>query len=566
MIHQTHAFSHALKWRMTWNKHDLDYQPQVQGCPKFMSARKAASMIQDSDVCISSGMAGNARCSIFYWAVKDSFLTNHHPKNLTWITVSAQGGRGKAPGTIEELDPPGLVTQYISGHVETAKSLLKSAEAGNLDIHTLPQGEMTFLLEAQANGETSIDSKTGIGTFLDPRIGSGSALTPRSGSKYITVSKNDPEQLTYHLPKIDVAVFSAPYADSKGNIYFHDAAVITENIESAMAARKNGGKVLVAVSRVIEEDPEKISLSSEYVDAIVVNPWNEQTASIKQRKYWPMFTRKAQEDEQRSMDKLRTINKMLGITPKRGPIEDALSRMTASLFVKEVKKKSLINLGIGLPEEVGRFLLKGGIYKDVICSSETGVYNGLPTPGIYFGGAINPKEIHSSAWMFKHYRENLDVSVLGLLQVDSEGNVNVSKKGPSITDCVGPGGFINISCCAKTIIFIGSWMAQSTFSMRDGVLNLKSAGKSRFVNKVDEITFSGKQALKHGKKVFYVTNVGIFKLTHRGLELIQVAPGINIQKDIVETSSARIIVPRDRTIPVVSNDVMTGKGFHLKYA
>ncbi len=561
LLNKTHALAHVLKWRLTWDKYDLDYESSNVNNLKFVSARKAAGLIKDSDVCISSGMAGNGRCSIFYWAIRDSYLTNNHPKNLTWVSVSAQGGRGKAPGTVEELDPPGLVDKYLSGHVETAKSLLKSAEEGNIELHTFPQGEMVYLLEAQARGEETIDSKTGVGTFLDPRAGSGSSITPNPTQEYITVSEKDSEKLSYRLPKIDVAVFSAPYADREGNIYYQDAAVITENTESALAAHKNGGKVIVAVSGIIEKNEKEISLPAHIVDAIVVNPWNEQTASIKQKKFWNMFTKGAEVDEKDAIDKLRMVNRLMGITPKRGIVENALSRMATSLFVKEVEKDSLINFGIGLPEEVGRHLLEGGLYKDIICSSETGVYNGLPTPGAYFGGAINPKKILSSIWMYNHYKENLDVAVLGLMQVDSEGNVNVSKRGSRVSDYVGPGGFINITSSAKTIIFIGSWMAKAKMVIKDGAMRIKEPGIVKFVDKVDQVTFSGKQALKKGKRVFYVTNVGIFKLTKRGLELIQVTPGINIQRDIVERSNARIIIPRGKSIPVVPHDVMTGIGF-----
>lgn len=565
LLRKTHTLAHVLKWRMNWDKVDLDFKPSETLNGKFVSARQAVKLIKDTDVCISSGMAGNARCSVFFWAIREAFLKENRPKNLTWVTVSAQGGRGKAPGTIEELDPPGLVKEYLSGHVETAKSLLRSAENGNLEIHTFPQGEMTFLLEAQARGESSIDSKTGIGTFLDPRVGKGTPVTPNANNNYVSVSAEDPEKLTYHLPKIDVAVFSAPYADKEGNIYFQDAAVITENIESALAARYNGGKVMVAVSKIIEKDKERISLTADMVDAIVVNPLNEQTASVKQKKYWPMFTKGAEVDEKTALDKIRMVNNIMGIAPKRGRLEETLCRMAASLFVKETDKDSLANFGIGLPEEVGRVLMESGVHRNIICSSETGVYNGLPTPGMFFGGAINPKEIHSSAWMFKHYEENLDVSILGMMQVDSEGNVNVSTKGPKVTDSIGPGGFINISSSAKTIIFVGGWMSRSNMKIKDGVLQLKTNGVPRFVKKVDHVTFCGKQALKSGKKVFYVTNVGVFKLTERGLELRQVVPGVNIQKDIIEVSEARIIVPRNKRIPVCCNRTMSGKGFQLKF-
>ncbi len=565
ILENANMLLHVLKWRMTWEKYDLDYKEKNIDSVKFMTAREVADSIKNDSVCISSGMAGNARCSIFYWAIRDSFKENKRPKDLTWITVSAQGGRGKSPGTVEELDCPGLLKMYLSGHVESAKKLTKRGEGGLVELHIFPQGEMTFLLEAQAKGEDSIESETGVGTFLDPRTGTGSPVTPGTDKQFITVSENNPDKLVYRLPKIDVAVFSAPYADKEGNIYYKDAAVITENSESALAAKKNGGKVFVSVGKIIEKNEKEISLSKEFVDGVVVNPRNEQTATINQRKKWSMFTKGARVNEAKALKKLNLPNEFMGITPVRGPVENTLSRMAASLFTRVAKKGNLINFGIGLPEEVGRLLFEGGLYPDLICSAETGVYNGLPTPGVFFGGAINPKEMYSSAWIFNHYKTNLDIAVLGLMQADSEGNVNVSKRSDQISDYVGPGGFLNIAASAKTVIFIGSWMAKSEMSINNGSLSIDKPGIVKFVEKVDQVTFSGKKALEQGKNVYYVTNAGIFKLTERGIEIRQVAPGVDIKKDIIDVSKARIVLPESGDVPLISNDIMSGEGFKLEW-
>lgn len=567
LIDKAKITGQVLWWRATSAKRDLDYKPgnTAELSPKFVSAREAAGLIENGSVCISSGMAGNARCSIFYWAIREAYLGEKRPGGLTWITVSAQGGRGRVPGTVEELDPPGLVDRYISGHVETTKSLLARAEEGHIELHTLPQGEMTFLLEAQARGEEIVESGTGVGTFLDPRCGTGSPVTPGAKSSFVRVSENDPGKLAYRLPKIDVAMFSAPYADAEGNIYYKNAAVITENTESAMAARKNGGKVLVAVSGIIEKDPSAISLPGSMVDAVVVNPRNEQTATIRQRNYWPMFTAGGNVDEADAVEKLRFINRLMRVTPSRGPVENTLSRMAATLLTRQTKKGSLINLGIGLPEEVGRLLFEGGLYQDLVCSSETGVFHGLPTPGVYFGAAINPRKIRSSAWIFDHYKKHLDLTVLGLMQVDSLGNVNVSKRGPRVTDYVGPGGFLNIAASARTIIFMGSWMAKAKMSIEDGRLSIQKPGIVKFVEAVEQVTFSGQSALEQGKKVFYVTNVGIFRLTRRGMELIRVAPGIDIERDILAVSRAKIVLPESGRVPEVPQEIMTGASFRLQW-
>jgi propionate CoA-transferase len=200
---------------------------------KFRSARAAVDMIPDSACVISCGFAGNARCSIFFWALRERYLQVGEPKWLTWISVGAQGGRGRVPGTVEEVALDGLVSAYISGHSETAKAMLRLADAGRLELHALPQGEMTEVIEAQARGERNVRSRSGVGSFLDTRVGRGSPVTPNATMQF---AQADDDAIVYSLPQIDVALISAPYADRAGNIYFHDAATISENSEATRAA------------------------------------------------------------------------------------------------------------------------------------------------------------------------------------------------------------------------------------------------------------------------------------------------------------------------------------------
>ena len=165
--------------------------------------------------------------------------------------------------------------------------------------------------------------------------------------------------------------------------------------------------------------------------------------------------------------------------------------------------------------------------------------------------------------MFRHYREQLDTAVLGFLQVDTSGNVNVSRRGPNVSDYVGPGGFPSIIQAARRVIFIGTWMAGACWEVTDAQLRLKQAGRPKFVDRVDEITFSGKRGLADGKQVYYVTNVGVFRLTSRGLEMICKMPGVDIERDILANSNARLVIPVD--VPSVDKAVVTGEGFRLHW-
>ncbi len=553
---------HIAKWRLTWDKKDLDYKPKNVSNPKFMSARQAVELINDGDVVATNGMAGNMRCSIFYWAVKDRFLKTGHPANLTWIGVGGIGGRGRVPGTIEEVGIKGLVTRLIAGHLETMKSLLKLAQSGDLQMHNMTQGQMAFAIEAQGRGEPYVKSDTAVGTYMDPRVGKGSCIATTTDESLITVDGNE---LRFSLPPIKVAMFVGSAADEEGNIYMQHVPMYTEAPDIAYAAKKNGGKVAVAVAEIIPKDEKNIFLSKDYVDAIVVNPENEQVGSVPQRKYWKMFDVGWNVDTDDAVEKLKFVNNVLGITPYRGPVENALARLAASLFTKNVVKGAHVNIGVGMPEEVSRLLYEGGLYKDVTFMTETGVFGGLPTMGIFFGSAINPQKLMTSAQMFRFYYDHLHCSCLGLLQADEEGNINVSKRGEGPVNYVGCGGLPDIAAAAKTIVFVGSWMAHAQMSVEDGKLKITKPGKLKFVKKVDEITFSGKEAMRKGKNVFYATNVGVFQLTPQGMMLIQVMPGIDVKKDILDVCEMKIILPPDGNVPMVDRAIVTGEGFKLEW-
>jgi propionate CoA-transferase len=455
------------------------------------------------------------------------------------------------------------VTRCIAGHTETAKSLLRLADAGRLELHTLPQGEMTHVIEAQGSGEQQVRSRTGIGTFLDTRVGRGSPVTPEATTQF---ARADGDAIVYSLPPIDVALFNAPYADRDGNIYFHHAATITENVEAARAARRNDGLVLVSVSGLIQRDEASIGLRAEDIDGIVVNPRNEQTGSVPQSEYWPMFTAGANVDEHEAIERLRFINQTLGITPRRSGVDDALARLGAMTFVENVPADATVNVGVGLSEEICRVLYESRVHEQITFTTESGPYGGLPAPGIFFGAAINPERLESSAWMFRHYREHLDAALLGFLQLDSAGNINLSKRGPRMLDYVGPGGAPSIIDGAKTVLFAGKWMQGAKVSIRGDRLHLEKPGEPKLLERVDEVTFSGRAGLEFGKQVFYVTDLALLELTGAGLTLRAVMPGIDIERDLLANSRAHIHVPSDpapRTLPAA---VVTGKDFHLAWA
>jgi propionate CoA-transferase len=517
---------HVARWRLTWDKYDSEHLPAGLG-PKFVSARSAAELIDDGNVVISCGMAAHHRASILYWAIRDRFQRSGHPRDLTWCGVGALGGRGRVPGTLEELGIPGLVSTAILGHLETVKSFLTLAESHDLELHTLPQGELAFLIEGQGDGRLSRESPVGVGSFLDPRVGAGSPVTENARMQLIEALG---DQLRYRLPRLDVALFNAPYADPQGNIYVTGAACLTEIHDSARAVHANAGTVIACVADVIEPIPGMTYVPSEWVDAVVVNPRNEQTGSIPQRRYWSGFTVEGDPNPARVMHNVRFLNRVLRITPRRSAADEALARLTASVIAERLSPGALINLGVGLPEEAGRLLGEEGLDADPVKTTEAGAIGGTPASGIFFGAAVNPLRLESSAEMFHRYECGLDLACLGILQVDGAGNVNVSRRGNGVTTCVGPGGLPDITHHARTLVFVGSFAHHERLELDGGLLHVVEQGEAKFVDRVREITFEGTRALRRGQTVIYVTHRAIFRLTDAGLTLTHISAGVDRKK------------------------------------
>jgi propionate CoA-transferase len=560
LLTKVRLLGHIARWLLTWRRRDTAYRPAGLELPKFMSAREAVALIPDGATVVGSGMAASQRATVLYWAIQERWRREGHPAGLTWVSVGAQGGRGRVPGTMEELGAPGLITRYIMGHLETQKAFLKLGDAGLVELHTMPQGELCFLLEAQMRGEDAILSSTGLNSFCDPTTGRGSRVSAEAGESFIT---REGDQLRYRLPRLDVAVFSLSYADVDGNVYATHAALFTEAFESAMAVHRNGGRVIVCVGGVIPKNEAAIFLPTAVVDAIVVNPRNEQTCSVPQRKYWPMFAEGAQVDMAEAIQELKFINDTLRITPVRREAENALARLAAARVLRELHPGAWVNIGVGLPEEVGRILFEQGLAGDLTFVSETGVIGGLPAPGIFFGASINPREIISSAALFHRCKERLEVAIFGQLQVDSRGNVNVSQRGPGCRGYVGPGGFPTMAAAAKTLFIVGAWQDGARFRLKDGKVSILRRGTPKFVAQVDEVTFNGQEALKAGKRVFFVTSVGLFRLTSRGMELCEIMPGLDLQRDVLDATAMRIVLPENGEVPVVDAAIVTGIGYTL---
>jgi len=563
MTVQTKArlFLHLLRWQWAMRHQNPHYRFTVPGNPKFMGPMEAVKHhVKDGDCVALSGLAGNQQATILYHALRESYRLMGHPRDLTVLVPGGTGGRGRIPGSPEELGQPGLMRRFFTGHAETYKAMLRLVDEGRLELQILPQGVMSLLFDAQAKGGSLSPQVSGVGTFLDPRCGRGTPWGDPEGEQFVSV---EGDLLKYRMPKVDVALFNAPAADRKGNIYVQNAAIIGDSHEIAMAAKRNQGKVIVNVGSLVEEGFGEVFLSCEDVDAVVYWKGTEQALSVPYSKHWPLFTTGSELRPIEAMERLRFINRCIGVTPKRGQVEEALARLACQVLVQHCTEGSVVNVGVGLPEEVCWLLLKTGVWDKLDLFAESGVWGGIPAPGAFFGAAVCPKERVSSAETFKRCRESLDASVLGALQVDGEGNVNVSKRGEGAINYVGPGGFMDFTMDAKTVVFVTSWMAHSKFSIQGKKIRVVKPGPVKFMKRVDEVTFPGKIALERVKNVYYVTHVGVFHLTPRGMVLERVLPGIDVQKDIIDSTPMKVVLPENGEVPQVEENVLTGEGFRL---
>lgn len=554
------------RWGAATLRPDTAFPSPVAGNPLFQSPRDAVRRIADGAVVAASGFGVHQRASILYHALVEEFAARGRPRDLTVVNIGGHGGRGILPGTLDELGRRGLCRRLVTSHFETFHRFLDLAAAGECELQCLPLGVMALLYDAQARGRRSLTSDTGVGTFLDPRVGRGSPLT--GGGAPLVAARG--ERLRYTLPLIDVALFNLPAADRDGNLYALDAAVIGDALELARAARRNGGRVIANVGLLVEPGYGRVFLPADMVDAVVYYPWTEQTLGFFHDGPWRLVSRPgrtaAAGDVAGAVAATRALRRAAGLVgafPRRTPVDAAVWRLAAATLVQNAPRGARVVLGTGMPEELGAVLFEHGGLRDLTLMIESGAVGGVPAAGGYFGVAFGPREIVSTAEIFRRCERRLDVACLGALEVDGEGNVNVSSRGPELRTYIGPGGFVDFATMARTIVFVCGWARRGAIEVDGQRLRVRRAGEPKFVTRVTEVSFNARHALDAGKRVFYATPVGLFRLTRRGLTLTAAFPGIDVRRDVVGATPVRIQLPASGRVARLPGSIVNGVGFSL---
>ncbi|HOE66956.1 MAG TPA: CoA-transferase [Candidatus Hydrogenedentes bacterium] len=498
-----------------------------------VSAREAIANIPDGATVLVNPVA----IEEVFSAVEESFLETGRPSGLTFVWSAGIGPFSDEPRGLNHFGHAGLAKRYIGGHFGLNHKVVKLIAANQVEAYNLPQGTLAQLYRGIAAKRTGLLTTVGLGTFVDPRIEGGKLNNRTRNAEDLVelVRLNGEEMLLYKAFPVHVGIIRGTAADPSGNITADDEAIVMEMLEVAMAVKNCGGFVIAQVEALLDAPayPHHVRVPGLFVDYVV-------KASSPSMHPHTLFVER---------DPSYSGRQRVDLRQEAHPLPLSIEKIICRRAAMELRPGMSINLGVGIPMGVAAVAFEEKLLDSVTMNNEVGAVGGLPEGGKNFGPAKNPSAFLSQPQMFDFYDGGgLDLTCVGLAQADREGNVNVSKIGPKIIGC---GGFIDITQSAQTCLFCGEFNAGARSAhVENGRLVIEQDGSiPKFVEAVEQITFSGSVARQRDKRILFITERCVFTLTRSGLELSEAAPGVDIQRDILDRMAFTPSVPA--TVPLM---------------
>lgn len=493
---------------------------------KIVSADDAIRLIRDGDTLVTGGFVGIGVAEELLIALERRFASGAGPHDLTLFFAAGQGD-GRERG-LNHLAAPGLLARVIGGHWGLVPRLGQLASDDRVRAYNLPQGVISQLFRDIAAGKPGLLTTVGLDTFVDPRHGGGRLNASTTEDLVEVVTMRGQEYLFYRALPIHVALLRGTTADVEGNVTMEREALTLESLAIATAVRNSGGIVIMQVERIAASgtlSPRAVKIPGVLVDCVVVAEPQHHWQTFAER-YSPAFA-----------GELR-VPADTGVAM---PLNDR--KIIARRAALELRANAVVNLGIGMPEGVAAVANEEKISDLLTLTAEPGVIGGVPAGGLNFGAAANAQAIIDQPYQFDFYDGGgLDIAFLGLAQADAAGNINVSKFGSKLA---GAGGFINISQNAKKVVFVGTFRAgKCKLAVEHARLAItEDRGARKFVRQVEHRTFSGAYANRRRQPVLYVTERCVFELTADGIALTEIAPGVDLERDILAHMDFRPTMP-----------------------
>lgn len=472
---------------------------------KRVTADEAVAVVRSGDTVLIGGSGGgHAVPEALLAALERRFLATGEPRGITALHPVGLGD-GVSLGA-NHLAHRGLLRRAVAGTFVNSPKIAEMALRDEIEAWTLPQGALSLLMREMAAGRPGLITKTGLNTFVDPRLGGGRQSPSAREDLVELITLRGEEYLLYKPYHVDVAFLRGSTADEAGNVSMELEAVTLEMLSEAQATKRCGGVVIVQVKRMARAGtlhPKMVKIPGILVDLVVVDPDQRQTYETA---YSPAYSGEL-----------------------RAPLEDIprlpldARKVIARRAALELFPGAVCNLGSGVMTGIANVAAEEGVLERVCLTNEQGHIGGAPASGNEAGAAINPDATVDQPYQFDFYDGGgLDLAFLSFAEFDREGNVNVSRFGGRI---IGPGGFINISQNARRVVFGGTLAAKG--------------GKPKAVERVEQVTFSGAYARARGQPVLIVTERAVFRLVAEGVELVEIAPEADLERDVLAAMAFR---------------------------